>query len=335
MCAAAAAAVCAGASARAATQAYWRFEDKNGSPAVAGDFLQSTPAGGGTVSGGNVVDVTSDSSGNGNVLRTFHSPNDPNSSDGVQRLETSPSYTLNTPGGIVPQTGAANLLSFDFDGAPGSDPPAPTDAGGDDIYSQGKENEAGAVNSINFTQYTVEGAFRVDTLGRFQSIVVKDGNVGNNAGANGGAGPLPPFNVKLFNNDTLNIETFDGSGAFRAIQADAPVASGQWYKFAVVNDGAALKMYLDSGGGYVLQSQQAAISGGALFANDANWAVGRGWFGGPNDSFDGQIDEVRISDIALAPTQFLFAVPEPAAMTTAAIALAGWLPFARRRRRAA
>jgi Concanavalin A-like lectin/glucanases superfamily len=296
--------------AQAATVAQWRFEDKNGLPAIAGDFLRSTPAGGGDASAGNIVDVTSDSSGNGNELRTFHSPNVPTSTDGVQRLETSPTYTLTTPGPIIPQTLAPNLLAFDFDAAPGSDPPAPPNAGGDDIYSRDANNVAGPINGLNLAQYTVEGAFRADTLNRFQSVVVKDGNVGGGGGV--GAGPLPPFVVKLFDNNTLNIETFDASGAFRAIQSNAPVSSGTWYKFAVVNNGANLQLYLDSGSGYVLQTQQAPIAMGGLWPTNEPWAVGRGWFNGPNDFFDGQIDEIRISDTALRPGQFLFSlVPEP------------------------
>ena len=60
--------------AHAVTVAYWRFEDKNGVPAAAGDFLQSTPAPGGTASGGNTVDLASDSSGNGNGLRIIAQP---------------------------------------------------------------------------------------------------------------------------------------------------------------------------------------------------------------------------------------------------------------------
>ncbi len=317
---------------QAATRAYWRFEDKNGAAAVAGDVLRSTPAGGGTVSGGNIVDVTSDSSGNGNVLRVFHSPNDPTNADGVQRLETSPNYSILTPSPVVPRTGAVNLYSFDFDGAPGSGPPAPLNAGGDDIYTQNQENAPGAINAVAFAQYTVEGAFRIDTLGRFQSVVVKDGSVGGGGGTAGG-GPLPPFVVKLFNNDTLNIETFDGSGAFRAIQSNAPLAAGLWYKFAAVNDGATLKLFLDSGLGYQLQTQTAPIVGGALFANNANFAMGRGWFNGPNDFFDGQVDEVRISDTALAQAQFLFSagVPEPHSMALALLSVVGCGRWIRRR----
>lgn len=310
--------------AQAATVAYWRFEDKNGIPAIAGDSLRSFPAGGGNASDGNIVDVSNDSSGNGNVLRVFHSPNDPLSADGVQRLETSPTYTGVTPIAVIPRTGAPNLLAFDFDGAPGSDAPAPADAGGDDIYSRDANNVEGPVDALNLVQYTIEGAFRADTLGRFQSIMVKDGNIGNGGGANGGAGPLPGFNVKLFNDNTLHVETFDGSGAFRSLAADLPMAAEVWYKFAVVNDGATMQLYLDrsNGSGYVLQSAQQPISGGALFNYDQPWAMGRGWFNGPNDAFDGQIDEVRISDVALGRSQLLFStIPEPKSLLLCFVAL--------------
>jgi hypothetical protein len=163
--------------------------------------------------------------------------------------------------------------------------------------------------------------------------MVKDGNVGTGGGLDP-AGPLPAFNVKLFDNNTLNVETFDGAGAPHLITANAPVSAATWYKFAVVNDGSMLQLYLDSGGGYVLQSDQEAVSGGALFNNDSVWAVGRGWFFGVNDFFDGQIDEVRISDVALQPSQFLFSpIPEPSSASLTALGLAGCGWAARKRRR--
>jgi hypothetical protein len=320
--------------AQAATQAYWRFEDKNGLPAIPGDTLRSTPAGGGTTSGGNTVDLTSDSSGNGNELRTFHSPNDPTSPDGVQRLDTSPEYVLDTPALIVPQTGAPNLLAFDFDRAPGQDqqPPGtlPNNAAPDDIYSQDNENQAGPINAMVFNQYTIEGAFNVDTLGLFQSVAVKDGSVGDVGGV--GPGPLPSMNVKLFADNTFNIETFDAAGAFHKVTANDLMVADRWYKFAAVNDGSTLSLYLDSsdGNGYVLQTQQAAVSGG-LFNNDSVWAVGRGWFNGVNDFFDGQIDEVRISDVALSPSEFLFVIPEPSTSLMLVAALVGCGLHSRRR----
>ena len=62
------------------------------------------------------------------------------------------------------------------------------------------------------------------------------------------------------------------------------------------------------------------VAGGAFYQGvpvnpswDNSWTVGRGQFGGgPADWFDGIIDEVRISNTALPPSQFLFAPAGPA-----------------------
>ena len=77
-----------------------------------------------------------------------------------------------------------------------------------------------------------------------------------------------------------------------------------------------------------------------------NWTVGHGQFGGsPGDFFLGMIDEVRLTNTPLDPSQFLFAesdvpsaaagtavgVPEPAALGLAGLAIGGAL-LARRRR---
>jgi hypothetical protein len=88
---------------------------------------------------------------------------------------------------------------------------------------------------------------------------------------------------------------------------------------------------------------------GALFqgvpANplwDASWTIGRGQYAGnPTDWFDGIIDEVRITNSVLAPSQFLFApagpgagtgVPEPGAMLLSLLALGGFAIPVRRAR---
>jgi hypothetical protein len=73
----------------------------------------------------------------------------------------------------------------------------------------------------------------------------------------------------------------------------------------------------------VLQSApNTGIAGGALVQSSAPWSVGRGWFNGPADFFDGQIDEVRISDVVLNPSPFLFTrIPEPHSVLVALIAM--------------
>jgi hypothetical protein len=323
-----AAAICLaalGTAAHAVTVAQWRFEDKNGLPAAAGDFLRSTPTPGGTPSGGNTVDVTSDSSGNGNELRTFHSPNDPNNADGAQRLETSPTYTLSTPAPVIPQTLQPNLRAFDFDAAPGANPPAPPDAGGDDIYSRDQENMDQPANSHVLGTFTIEASFKIDTLGRFQTIVNKDDD------ANAAPGSLSPFSLKVLNDNRLEAYAFDGTSDgspadFRNVLSNAPLVANVWYNAAVTNDGTTMRLYLDDTsngvGDYVLQSApNTSIAGGALVQSTAPWTVGRGWFNGPADFFDGQIDEVRISDVVLSPSQFLFSqIPEPSGCALALIA---------------
>ena len=302
--------------------AYWRFEDKNGTAATAGDTLTSpTP-------GGTPFDFTTDSAGVNDSLRTFHSPNDPTSADGVERLETAPIYTSDVPFSSIPSTGAANLLAFDFDGLPGqAQQPAgtaPNQAGGDDIYTA----QAGELNAYDFDAFTIEASFKIDTLGRFQKIIGKDDP------ADVAAGGLGPIVLGPLNDNRLEIVAFDGSGAFRNVIGADPLEAGVWYNVAVTNDGSTMSLYLDDTrdgvGNYVLLGTNTDITGGALVQSDATWAVGRGWFNAPADAFDGQIDEVRISDTALDPSAFLFTpVPEP---TSIGLLGAGLLLLQRRRR---
>jgi hypothetical protein len=70
-------------------------------------------------------------------------------------------------------------------------------------------------------------------------------------------------------------------------------------------------------------------SGGDWHAGE--WSVGRGLYnGGHGDRAYGFVDEVRISNSALAPSEFLAAVPEPASGAVILLGLLG-LHFGRGR----
>ena len=53
--------------------------------------------------------------------------------------------------------------------------------------------------------FTIEASFKIDTLGRFQTIVNKDDD------PECGAGTLSPFSLKVLNDNRLEAYAFDGT----------------------------------------------------------------------------------------------------------------------------
>lgn len=91
----------------------------------------------------------------------------------------------------------------------------------------------------------------------------------------------------------------------------APIPYGQWLHVAGTLDDAtgAMKLYVN---GVVVDSMTTAIR--PLGPLDPSWSpglsIGEDYTGQYGECFNGLIDEVRISDVALSPSQF---VPEPGA----------------------
>jgi hypothetical protein len=227
------------------------------------------------------------------------------------------------------KSGLPNTLALDFIRQPGAN---------DDLFTLHADGEHGKGLAKNINNgiiapgggITVEGAFNTTSLLDFQAIIAKEGRPGLGRGL-GFIENLPTFAVKTrppgnpndFRQGRLQVEMWDGAGNLTDIVSNNTLNVDQWYYFAVVSDGTAgtVSLWLDSndGNGYLLQGSPNPISG-ALYQGpdpqnpnwDNSWTVGRGQFGGGvADFFDGRIDEVRITNSALSPSQFLFAPPDP------------------------
>lgn len=117
----------------------------------------------------------------------------------------------------------------------------------------------------------------------------------------------------------INFRTDSGERYIATSQIQ--MQADKWYSIAAQSDGSTLSLWVNdySEAGWALVAEQAMgenYNGMAWLA--ANWTFGRGWFNdGFGDHINGVIDDVRFSDEALTPDQFITydaVVPEPATL---------------------
>jgi hypothetical protein len=179
--------------------------------------------------------------------------------------------------------------------------------------------------------FTIEASFKPQS-GGYRTIVGRDGMNVTSAGGN-----LAALYFQIQDNDSVAIKFADVSGYWHQAVSQSGIiqydGSGHWYHMAAVCDGQSLKLYLDNvdlGLGYQLVAQTDMTLSGSpdtRLAADTTvgsnwhgggWSVGRGLFGGNHtDRLLGYIDEVRISQAALEPSQFLFYEAQYAGVTAA------------------
>lgn len=283
-------------SASASTVAYWRFEEGPAGTNVARNGLGD----------GQYYGAIADSSGNGNELSTW--------SDGGGAGYV---YRDKVAGSTILPTGAANNYSVKNTGGYPAMWTDPTDA----------------ISSIAPSAFTIEATFKLEN-GGYRTIVGRDSR-----GTATQNGDLSALYFQAMPDNVLAIKFCDAQGywhealsAANAFQSfDYPSDNDgdlvPWYSMAAVSDGSLLSLYLKEHGGHdwqmiaqtdmtLSESTDTALTAGAGDGGDwdaGQWTVGRGLYaGGHGDRAWGFIDEVRISDAALAVDEFL--VPEPATM---------------------
>ena len=299
------------------TLAHWRFE---GGPADANVAHGAAPA------YPNFAADVPDASGNGNALSMW----DTGGGTGF-------AYRSDVPGSTLGNSGVANDLSIQNTG------------GFPATFSQ----PGGTLSALELSEWTVEASWKPE-VGGFRTVVGRDAqgvssSDGNLAALYVGATPANEWRVLFTDEAGVTHNATSAPGLVNGWQfgVDDP-ADFPWYNIAAVSDGETLSLFVQeigADGDYVLVAESdLTLSGstntaltdgfndiGGLVGADwspGDWTVGRGLYGGGHaDRAYGFIDEVRISSVALAQHDFLFAVPEPASIamwTLLGLALGGF-----------
>ncbi len=270
------------------TIAYWRFEDWS-----VGTLLPHT----GT--NRRAIRATNDSSFNGNDLFTYSA-------------DTQPIISGEVPAAVVPQISAANR------GCLNNSAPRGGTVMSRDLYTRSPFSHAWPLDIQRVTpeKWTIEISVKPMRLQRgCQTFLVRDGNVFMKIWPKK-LEPAPPKLVcQITAEDRFAVRFVDVDGrTHETIAAEPRPREKQWFHLAAVSNGRELRLYVDArdGRGYRLRAATALPEEGGTAlgkgSEDCAWSIGRGIVNGfAGEWFQGFIDEVRVSDAALAPEEFLFA----------------------------
>ncbi len=261
--------------------AYWRFEDHR-----VGDLVPDTQGNTSPICG------TVDSSFNGNDLFTY-------------AAESQPQFSEDIPAKLVPQSGQPNTRCLDNTHW--------KEWATRDVYTRSAFSHAAPldIQKITPTQWTIEASVKAVNWKRgVQTFVGRDG-----------APALPVVDVpprlafQVTAEGHFAVSFLDENNRLhQTVEKKLDLLENHWYNVAAQSDGRWLSLYVDAldGQGYHLQARTELPTTGSTAlgngSNDAEWSIGRGKVAGfPDQWFEGWIDEVRICDIALDPSEFLFA----------------------------
>ncbi|MBN2684565.1 MAG: hypothetical protein JXR40_04755 [Pontiellaceae bacterium] len=155
--------------------------------------------------------------------------------------------------------------------------------------------------SITPAQWTIETRFKcygANWDNNYQTIVGRDGyQVG------GSSSPAAALYLSIRGTE-LAIEYVDVSGvSHSAVTSGLGLQYNQWYDVAAVSDGATLKLWVN---GTIAALSELSSAGTALGLGYGTWSVARGMYNnGHVDRFNGVVDAVAVSGVALEPGSFV------------------------------
>ncbi|RKZ57100.1 MAG: hypothetical protein DRQ44_16130, partial [Gammaproteobacteria bacterium] len=199
-------------------------------------------------------------------------------------------------------TGVNNSMALEFDFGGDNLTPGVQDDAPDDLGTFAAQTGSKMIETYLFNDgWTIECSFKAHQIA-WEILVGKDGKPVASDGA-------APFWIKL-RDDTghLDVLVVDDNLNVHIITSLNPIDIEKWYSVAATYDNATMKLYLKAEGDadYLLQGSLGFSDGAKLGTYPSVWTVGRGmWSGGAADWFNGLIDEVRVSDVALPPAKFL------------------------------
>ena len=197
---------------------------------------------------------------------------------------TAPAFSTNVPTNMIPQIGQANQLSATFDGS-------------DALYHA----ITGPAVTSTYASFTIEAYVNFSSLTGFQTIIGRDDTSGSTGGVDGD--PRALLYLSKHYDGHFRIEALTDGADFVMVESSVNPALNTWYHIAAVGDADAGTLTL-----YVNGTEAGSVSGfnGLYPSTTLPWSIGRGMYNGALVDFvSGSIDEVRITDSALAPNQFL------------------------------
>jgi hypothetical protein len=264
----------------AATLAYWRMEGDGVNTPVAGSTrVLDTNARVTTNTSPGIVIV--DVSGNGNTVWAW----DHSCAGHI--------YQSSVPAATVPATGAMNRFSIQN---AGSYPCCFTWS----KYSR----PAVDLETVRPLAWTIEASIRPTTIdSSHRTFIGRDGNGVATTDAN-----LAPLYFQTTPGGYVRIEFTDAGGRTYSVSDGAALVANAWYNVAAVSDGSMLRLYKDSGAGYVLVGSTLLTAGDTRLAYDTagsttagdtqwGWTLGRGRYGTSDLQADNHTDRGALAGV--------------------------------------